>query len=93
MKIREHFDVPKDNLPAFLKELAGNDFTIISNAETKVYHITTEVDYTEPEFNMLTLRTLLNNSKRTVFLTDEEKNALEYAISCIKTLADMGVIS
>ena len=89
MKIREHFDVPKDNLPAFLKELAGKDFTIISNAATNIYHITTEIDYTEPEYHMLVLRTILNNVDN---LTDEEKNALEYSISSIKTLADMGVI-
>lgn len=89
MKIIEHFDVPKDNLPVFLKELAGKDFTIISNAETKVFHITTEIDYTEPEYHMLVLRTILNNVDN---LTDEEKDALEYSISSIKTLADKGVI-
>lgn len=90
MKIIEHFDVPADDLPAFLKELAGKDYTLISNAETKVYHITTEVDYTEPEYHMLVLRTILNTVDN---LTDEEKNALEYSISSIKTLVDMGVIS
>lgn len=90
MKIKEHYDVPEKDLPAFLKELAGKDYTLISNAETKVYHITTEIDYTEPEYHMLVLRTILNNVDN---LTDEEKNALEYSISSIKTLADMGVIS
>ena len=89
MKIKEHFDVPKKDLPNFLKELAGKDFTIISNIETETYHITTEIDYTEPEYNMLILRTMLNNMNN---LTDEEKNVIEYAISSIKTLADMGVI-
>jgi len=89
MKITEHFDVPKENLSDFLKEIAGDDFTIISNSESKMYHITTEIDYTEPEYHMLVLRTILNNVDN---LTDEEKNALEYSISCIKTLSDMGVI-
>ncbi len=89
MKIKEHFDVPKKDLPVFLKELAGKDFTIISNIDTNAYHITTEVDYTEPEFNMLTLRTMVNTMES---LTEEEKNAIEYSISAIKTLADMGVI-
>lgn len=89
MKIKEHFDVPKKDLPDFLKEIAGKDFTIISNTDTDVYHITTEIDYTEPEYNMLILRTVLNNVPN---LTDEEKNAIEYSISSIKTLADMGVI-
>ena len=89
MKIKEHFDVPKKDLPNFLKELAGKDFTIISNIDTNVYHITTEIDYTEPEYNMLILRTMLNNIAN---LTEEEKAALEYSIAAIKTLADMGVI-
>lgn len=89
MKIKEHFDVPKKDLPAFLKEIAGKDFTIISNIETDTYHITTEIDYTEPEYHMLILRTILNKIDN---LTDEEKNALEYSISSIKTLSDMGVI-
>lgn len=89
MKIKEHFDVPKKDLPDFLKEIAGKDFTIISNTDTEVYHITTEIDYTEPEYNMLILRTMVNTVE---FLTAEEKNAIEYAISSIKTLADMGVI-
>ncbi len=89
MKIKEHFDVPKKDLPQFLKEIAGKDFTIISNIDTEVYHITTEIDYSEPEYHMLVLRTILNNA---AFITDEEKNAIEYAISSIKTLSDMGVI-
>lgn len=89
MKIKEHFDVPKKDLPDFLKEIAGKDFTIISNIDTDVFHITTEIDYTEPEYNMLILRTMVNSLQ---LFTDEEKNAIEYAISSIKTLADMGVI-
>lgn len=89
MKITEHFDVPKKDLPEFLRELAGKDFKIVSNIDSDMYHITIEIDYTEPEYNMLVLRTLLNGVSN---LTDEEKNALEYAISSIKTLSDMGVI-
>lgn len=92
MKIIEHFNVPEKDLSRFLNELQGNYFTIAPNRGRREFHVTTENDYTESEFNMLVLRTLLNNSKRTVFLTDEEKNALEYSISCIKTLTDMGVI-
>lgn len=89
MKIKEHYDVPEKDLPAFLKELAGQDFTITSNAETHVYHIVAEAEYTEPEYNMRNIRLALNTVPD---LTDEEKTSLEYAISCIKTLADMGVI-
>lgn len=89
MKITEHFDVPKDDLPAFLKEIAGKDFKIISNMAANSFHIITETYYTESEFNMLTLRTMINTMDS---LTEEEKNALEFAIASIKTLQDMGVI-
>lgn len=89
MKITEHFDVPKENLHEFLDDIAGKDFTIMSNAATNSFHITTEIDYTTSEFNMLTLRTMINTMES---LTEEEKNALEFAISSIKTLQDMGVI-
>lgn len=95
MKITEHFDVPKENLHEFLDDianrtaLAGKDFTIMSNTATDSFHITTEIDYTPSEFYMLTIRTMVNTIS---MLTDEEKAALEYAISSIKTLADMGVI-
>lgn len=95
MKITEHFDVPKEDLHDFLYDIAertalvGKDFTIMSNAATDSFHITTEIDYTEPEFNMLTLLTMINTMES---LTEEEKNALNYAISSIKTLQDMGVI-
>lgn len=92
MKIVEHFDVPASELSNFLNDFNASDFTVKYNVDKNIFHFTTEEDYTEPQFHMLTLRTLLNNSKRTVFLTDEERNALEYAISCIKTLEDMGVI-
>jgi hypothetical protein len=89
MKIKEHLNVPKKDLPAYLKELTASNFTIISNAETEMYHIIVETECTKPEYHMLVLRTILNNVDN---LTDEEKNALEYSISSIKTLADMGVI-
>lgn len=96
MKITQHFDVSKEDLHEFLDDivkrtdLAVKDFTIMTNSATDSFHITTEVDYTDYEYRMLTIRTIINTNSS---LTDDEKNALEYAISCIKTLADMGVIS
>lgn len=90
MKVKEHYDVPEKDLSTFLKEFAGQDFTITSNAETHVYHIVADADYTVPEYHMRNLRAILNTPND---LTDEQKNTFEYAISCIKTLADMGVIS
>ena len=89
MKIIEHFDVPAVDLSNFLKDFNANNYTVEYNMEKNSFHFTTQEDYTEPQFRMLTLRTLLNAP---VTLTTDEKDAIEYAISCIKTLEDMGVI-
>lgn len=44
--------------------------------------------YTEAEFNMYILRCIAENHN----LAPEELNAVEYSISCIKTLKDMEII-
>lgn len=90
MKIVEHFDVPASELSNFLNDFNASNFTINYNMAKNLFHFTTQEDYTEPQFRMLTLRTLLNNTALT--FTSEETDAIEYAISCIKTLEDMGVI-
>ena len=51
----------------------------------KVYE---EQEVTEPEFNMGNLSYIAKEHD----LTMEQRNAIDYAISAIKTLIDMGVI-
>jgi len=90
MKIVEQFHVAVKDLPEFLSDNRATKFKSIKyDASTNKVTFIKELNYTEAEFNMLTLRTLLNTATD---LTAEEKNAAEYAISCIKTLKDMGVI-
>ena len=87
MKVVEKFVVPIEQLPDFLLDHAGKTLTIKDITDTDVIiHIPSE--YTEPEFHMSVLLTLANRDDA----TDEEKNAIDYANSAIKTLIDMGVI-
>ena len=48
----------------------------------------TTTDYTEAEFNMYNLQCIAQENT----LTLEQQNAIDYGISAIKTLADMGII-
>lgn len=90
MKVIEHFDVPAPQLADWLKDHYTQDFKVEYILEKNSYHITIAQDCTEADFHMLTLNTMCNTLKNT--LTTEEKNAIDYAISSIKTLQDMGVI-
>ena len=47
-------------------------------------------DMPKAEFNMTVLDGLL--TEESVHITSEEKAAIEYAIECIKTLDDMGIL-
>ena len=47
-------------------------------------------EMSKAEFNMTVLNGLL--IEESVHITEEEKAAIEYAIECIKTLDDMGII-
>ena len=47
-------------------------------------------ELSKAEFNMVVLNKLL--IEESVHITDEEVAAIEYAIECIKTLDDMGII-
>lgn len=90
MKIVEHFHVAVKDLPEFLSDNRATKFKSIDyDVTTNKVTFIKEVEYTEAEFHMLTLRTLLNTATD---LTEEEKAAAEYAIACIKTLKDMGII-
>ena len=90
MKIRERIKLGEEDILPFLRVHKGDNVQVVSIDEFGKYHITYEHDCTEAEFNMSVLRTLADSTK--FYLTDEEKNAIEYAIGAIKTLADMGVL-
>lgn len=88
MKVTEHYTVPIESLPDFLSDHVDEVLKVVSITETEVA-ITITQEYSEPEFHM---GVLLNIAKSHV-ATAEEKNACEYAINCIKTLTDMGVLN
>ena len=90
MKIREKIKLGEEDIIPFLHAHKGDNVQVVSIDEFGKYHITYEHECTEAEFNMNVLRTLADSTK--LYLTDEEKNAIDYAIGAIKTLADMGVL-
>ena len=53
-----------------------------------INHDGTITDYTEAEFNMYNLQCIAQEN----VLTTEQQNAIDYGISAIKILIDMGVI-
>ena len=86
---KEH--IPPQKICSYLKEHTGETLTIEWTAGANLFTVTSEVNYSEAEFNMEVLHTLLVENLHGA-LVDEEKNAVEYAIGAIKTLVDMGVI-
>ena len=90
MKIRERIKLSEEDILPFLHAHKGDNVQVVSIDEFGKYTVTYESEYTEAEFNMSVLRTLDDSIK--FYLTDEEKNAIDYAIGAIKTLADMGVL-
>lgn len=53
-----------------------------------INHDGTTTEYTEAEFNMFNLQCIAKENN----LTLEQQNAIDYGISAIKTLIDMGVL-
>lgn len=89
MTVIEHFHVPAQELDSWIKKHAHEDIRVEYDLKTNIFHMKIVQVVTESEFHMLTLNALYNNKQD---LTIEEKNAIDYAISSIKTLKDMGVI-
>lgn len=91
MKVKEKVQVKEKKILSFLHTHVGETIHIDDYDCFNTFTFTTESNYTEAEFNMKVLHTFQNEN---VFgeLTTEEKNAIDYAIGAIKTLADMGVI-
>lgn len=89
MKVSEKFVVPAARLDEFIKAHMDADMRIEYSLSTNTFTVRIISDYTKPEFNMGVLRMMADHAEG---LTAEERNACDYAISCIKTLVDMGVV-
>ena len=88
MKVVERYAVPFEQLPDFLSEHIDEELKITEQSATD-FTICIKQDYTESEFHT----GVLFNISHSHSATPEEKNACEYAINCIKTLIDMGVLN
>ena len=88
MKFRKHNVLGFKDIPFFATEHLGESFMFYKVTSNYV-DIVQETEQTEAELHMEHLHTLLECDE---YLTEEEKAAIEYAIECIKTLDDMGII-
>lgn len=89
MKITKKVAIPVADVYDFLKEKEGADIHIekFDDAfDRYIFRITEEI--TEPIFNIQNLHDIAHDNE----LTMEQQNAIDYGISAIKTLIDMGVI-
>ena len=89
MKIAKLVAIPHDELYTFLSSNIDKSLDIVDvdiNNRRIHFHITEEV--TEPIFNIQNLHDIAEDNE----LTLEQQNAIDYGISAIKTLIDMGVI-
>lgn len=91
MKWQEVDHITPQKICTFLKEHSGQDMKIEWTAGANLFTVTRTCDYTEAEFNMEVLHSLLVQNLHGE-LIEEEKAAIDYAIGAIKTLADMGVL-
>lgn len=84
-KIR--FDSSKD-MCDFLITNHDNYYNIKADTVNHQFIVVDTQEVTEPEFNMSNLSSIAHDNE----LTMEQQNAIDYAISAIKTLVDMEVI-
>ena len=89
MKIKENFTFPTfEELSAFITTHKYSKITVEFDGSTSTYNVTTESDTTEAEFNIGNLSYIAKEHD----LTMEQRNAIDYGISAIKTLIDMGIL-
>ena len=88
MKVKKHILLTDKSISEFAAEHLDEHFKFFS-VSGNVIDIVQETEQTEAEMHMEHLRNLLECDQ---YLTEEEKAAIEYAIECIKTLDDMGII-
>lgn len=78
----------KDDLVDFLTTNENRPFYVKRNGLTLRYEVYAEEEVTEPQFNIANLSEISHDNE----LTMEQANAIDYGISAIKTLVDMGVL-
>lgn len=89
MKITKSVTVPNNALISFLIDNKGKTLEFVDvdvKEQRATFRITEEV--TEPIFNAQNLHDIAEENE----LTLEQQNAIDYGISAIKTLIDMGVL-
>lgn len=89
MKMYKYYDIPRYDVFQFVCEHIDEKL-IPTKCTSDHISFKIEQDLTKAEYNML----VLNNALKHIddVLNDDEKAAIEYAIECIKTLDDMGII-
>lgn len=86
MKVVKKYEVPTADFDTFLTEHYKETMQVKPTATG--YSVSIFTDMTQTEFHMNTLRLLADSNT----VTGEEKDAINYGISAIKTLEDMGII-
>ncbi len=89
MKVFERHEVYPYNLAEFMVEHAGESIICREKHEALIC-LDIVHEMSKAEYNMVVLNKLLVDE--TAGIVEEEKAAIEYAIECIKTLDDMGII-
>lgn len=88
MKTFERHEIYPYALGQFMMEHAGESI-IFREKHQDLVCLDIVHELSKAEYNMVVLNKLLDESAGIV---EEEKAAIEYAIECIKTLDDMGII-
>lgn len=82
-------NINPSNLLRFMIEHQGESVIFREMYADKIC-LDTVKELSKAEYNMTVLNKLLTD--KTAGIVEEEKAAIEYAIECIKTLDDMGII-
>ena len=77
-----------DELAEFLSTNPNQSFYVKRNSAKMCFEVYADEEVTEPEFNIANLSEISHDNE----LTMEQANAIDYGISAIKTLVDMGVL-
>ena len=88
MKIYERHEIFPHQLEAFMMNHVGESI-IFREKHVELDCLDIVHEMSKAEYNMSILNILQHTDG---LLNDEEKAAIEYAIECIKTLDDMGII-
>ena len=86
MKVVKKYEVPTSDFDTFLTEHYEETMTVKPTATGYKVSIFTEMS--QAEFHMNNLRLLADSNT----VTADEKDAINYGISAIKTLEDMGIL-